>query len=77
MTAEMGKFRGMAVSGSIKPWIDLATERGMTEHRVFQNLLKGFERVKAGTMTEEELQAAMQAFIDACSANATSETPRL
>ena len=73
----MGKLRGMAVSGSIKPWIDLARERGMTEHRVFQNLLKGFERAKAGTMTEEELQAAMQDFIDACSANATSETPRL
>jgi hypothetical protein len=77
MTADMGKFRGIAVSGSIKPWIDLAKERGMTEDRVFQNLLKGFERVKSGTMTEEELQAEMQAFIDACSAKATSETPRI
>jgi tRNA U55 pseudouridine synthase TruB len=68
MTAEIEKFQGMAVSGSIQPWIDLAKERGMTEHRVFQNLLKAFERMKAGTITEEESQAAMQAFIDACSA---------
>jgi hypothetical protein len=68
---------GMAFSGSIKPWIDLANERGMTGHRVFKDLLKAFERMKAGTITEEEYQAAMQAFIDACSAKETTETPRL
>jgi len=75
MTAEMEEFQGMADSGSLKPWIDLAKERGMTEHRVFKDLLKAFERTKAGTITEEEYQAAMQTFIDACSAKDSGSAP--
>jgi len=77
MTAEMEEFQGMDVSGSIKPWIDLARESGMTEHRVFKDLLKAFARMKAGTITEEEYQAAIQAFIDACSAKDSRSAPPL
>jgi hypothetical protein len=77
MSTEMENSQDIEVFGSIKPWVDLANEYGMTEHRVFKDVLKAFAGRKAGTVTEQEYQNAMQAFIDACSAKATSETPRL
>ncbi len=77
MTAEMQTLEGTGASASIKPWIDLAKERGMADHRVFRDLLNAFDRMKERTITKQEYQAAMQAFIDACSAKETSETPHL
>ena len=77
MNVEMDEFRGTEDFNSIKPWIDLAKESGMTEHRVFKDVLKAFARKKAGTITEQEYQDAMQAFIDACSTRETSEAPHL
>lgn len=77
MDPKMEDFQGTEDSSSIRPWIDLAKERGMTEHRAFKDVLKAFARKNAGTITEQEYQEAMQAFIDACSAKATGEMPHL
>ncbi|MGB7493837.1 MAG: hypothetical protein WBR26_04605 [Candidatus Acidiferrum sp.] len=49
----------------------------MADHGVFRDLLNAFDRMKTGTITGQEYQAAMQAFIDACSAEETSQIPRL
>lgn len=76
MTTEMENSPDIEIFGSIQPWVNLANEYGMTEHPVFKDVLKAIARRKAGTITEREYQDTMQAFIDVCSAKATSETPR-
>lgn len=77
MTTELENSPDIEIFGSIQPWINLANEYGMTEHQGYKDVLKAIARRKSGTITEQEYQDTMQAFIDACSAKATRETPRL